>query len=234
MNDIIKYNIPEVYNKILDPIGKAVLNRLFPDDFELYLVAIEVRDDDDMLQPIKELLVFPVNPDSIMLIQRKIIDIRKTFQGIHVNDVDTFVPIPLNISGTFGRKFRILFSGSENPTNALNFKTGFGTTKVLKNIVDMSKMRNESGKPYRTIFYCLPFGGNEVYTVEINECRFSQSMQNNMMWNYDLNMTAVAPGNIGSFTNLTYGMNSLVTIGSLQKIINNTVDIGKNILANVL
>ena len=98
----------------------------------------------------------------------------------------------------------------------------------------MSKRKNQSGKPYRVIYYNLPFGGNEVYTVEINECRFNQSMQNNMMWHYDLSMTAVAPGNIGTFSDLTSRLNNLVTIGALQKIVNAVYNEGKSLLANAI
>lgn len=230
MNNTVKQALPFVADKILDPMGISILNRLFPEDFELYLVALEVRDDEDLIEPIKELLVFPVNPESLMLIQRKMVEIKKSFQGIHINDVDTFIPMPISITGTFGKSFKILFGGSK----VIQYKTGFGVTKILKNIVDLSKRKNQSGKPYRVIFYNLPFGGNEVYTVEINECRFNQSMQNNMMWNYDLSMTAVAPGNIGTFTDLTSRLNNLVTIGALQKIVNATYNEGKSLLANAI
>lgn len=201
----------------------SVLHLIDKDNFELYLVALEIRDEDSPLDNIKDMMIFPVNPDSIMYIMKTLTSIKKSFTGVHIIDNDTFVPSPINITGTFGRKIRTFYG------NGIEVKTGFGTIKKLHELIKLSKSKNDNGKPYRTIFYCLPF--SEVFTVEINECRFSQTMDRNRMWSYDLNMTAVAPGFIGNI-NESASIFNILSMNFLTKVINDTFESAKHIVWN--
>ena len=188
--------------------GEAALYALFPDNYELYLVILQVVDDD--LNEVKDYLVFPVNPDSIMRIQKTFTNIKKSFSSVHVIDNNSFVPFPISMNGSFGRGLRTVFTGN----SLITVKTGFGVVTYLKNLITLSKKTNENGRPYRTVLYNLTFG--ETYTVEVNECRYSQSMGTNRIWNYDLNMTTVSPGDIGD-TSLNVSMASMMAFKTINE-----------------
>lgn len=196
-----------VLNQIVSPAGEAILHSQMPDDFELYLIALQVVDDEN--NNIEDFMLFPVNPNSAMQIQKSFTNIKKSFNAVHVNENDSFVPMPINLTGNFGRKLRIIVTGN----SSIPMKTGYGAIKYLKNLILLSKSSNANGKPLRTILYNLAFG--EIYTVEINECRFSQSVEQSRIWNYDLNMTAVAPGDIGN-TNFNLKLEQLIVFNVLN------------------
>jgi len=194
--------------KLALPMAETGLHLVMPNMFELYLVALEVRDDDDNFDPVKEMFVFPVNPDSIMLISKTITSVKKTFNGAHVNVNKTFNPFPISLNGTFGRGIRtVITKGSVIPV-----ATGYGAMKILEGIIAQSKDTNEKGKSYRLILHLLPFG--ESYTIEVNECKFNMTMEKNRLWYYDLMITAVAPGNI----NNNFVSSSVIGLSLLQKL----------------
>ena len=70
-------------------------------------------------------------------------------------------------------------------------KTGYGLIKMLKNIIDESFKIDDKGNPCILIFnnYAL----NTHYVVEVMQSSFSQSVENNMIWYYNIEMKAVAP-----------------------------------------
>ena len=207
------------------PGGRAALSVALPNDFELYLIAIEIRDDEGIPGGvIKDFMVFPVNPDSILYVQNNIASVTKTMGGIHIDDNDTFIPRPINLRGNFGRNFKIFLNGDR----AIDLKTGYGTTKYLEKMVDLSRQKNNNGKPYRTILHNLSFGSS--YTVNIDDCKFNQDVNgSNMIWNYDLNVTAVAPSDLDVFQS-TFSRLGLTGIFLLQKVIEVTYGAGKELL----
>lgn len=211
-------------NKLKQPGGRAILSATLPNEFELYLIAIEIRDDEGIPGGvIKDFMVFPVNPDSILYVQNNIASITKTMGGVHIDDNDTFIPRPINLKGSFGRNFKIFLNGDK----AIDLKTGYGTIKYLEKMVDLSRGKNNNGKPYRTILHNLAFGSS--YTVNIEDCKFSQDMNSNMIWNYDLNTTIVAPADLNVFQS-TFSRIGLTGIFILQKVIEATYKVGKELL----
>ena len=84
-------------------------------------------------------------------------------------------------------------------------------------LISLSKQNSQDGKPYRTILYNLAFG--DITTVEILDCKFTQTQQETRIWNYDQNMMAVAPGNIGT-VNFNYGLNNIFSINFMTKVFN--------------
>jgi len=169
------------------------------------------------LDPIEDVLVFPVNPDSVLRVQRTLANVKKSAGGVHVVDNETFVPFPISLSGTFGgRKFKILLGGSAFD---ISLKTGFGVIQKMKEIVEKSKTKSfGEGNPYRLILHLLPF--NESYTVIVNECRYSQSMDRNRIWHYDMSLMAVAPSLKGGIGESFFDTMRLTV---LQKIITSTL-----------
>jgi hypothetical protein len=181
-------NANAAVKSLIDSGTQVALNSYDPDNFELYVIALELRDDDDSENPIKDYFVFPVNPDSIMRLQKTLANVKKSFGGVHAFDNESFVPYPISLSGNFGgSKLKILIGNNDS----ISIKTGFGATKKLQSIVDSSRGKGTQGKPLRLILHLLPF--SESVTIIVHECRYYQNMSMNRIWQYDFTATAVAP-----------------------------------------
>lgn len=192
--------------------SKAYLNSMFPNEFEYYMLTLELRRNG----LVEDTLIFPVTPDSFYETTQHLVNIKKTNNSV-VSLINTsFAPRTIQISGTFGRKIRILFgkqSTIENENNSFagfkfskdininkkvfgkgikidtglsgGIKTGFGVTKYLESIINKSF----SSAGYMLFLYNPMLGNN--YLVECTDKTFSQSMQNNMLWNYQLTFKAL-------------------------------------------
>jgi len=72
-------------------------------------------------------------------------------------------------------------------------KTGYGVVKMLQAILSKSVGHDNQGRPFRLFFYNMAFGESYQVVVPSNGMRFYQDLSNNMIWNYDLRLTVVAP-----------------------------------------
>lgn len=72
-------------------------------------------------------------------------------------------------------------------------KTGYGVIKMLQAILSKSVGHDNQGRPFRLFFYNMAFGESYQVVVPSNGMRFYQDISNNMIWNYDLRLTVVAP-----------------------------------------
>lgn len=72
-------------------------------------------------------------------------------------------------------------------------KTGYGVVKMLQAMLSKSVGHDSSGRPFRLFFYNMAFGESYQVVVPPNGVRFYQDLSNNMIWNYDLRLTIVAP-----------------------------------------
>ncbi|MBJ7437214.1 MAG: hypothetical protein JHC54_16435 [Acinetobacter sp.] len=204
------------HSDYIQSVGLATASALFPNEFEYYMMALELVTSDDKLI---DYLVFPVMPESISRSEQKITSIKKTFSGIVVTGTASFVPIDFEIQGTFGRGLKILLGGSNYDFGAAKYstrdgnfnrlstldsnrlknaifnstiKTGYGVTKVLQSMIDKADTLDSNGQPLRLHFYNPAFG--ESYLVKVTRTNFSQNeSQNNMFWRYSFSMTAIAP-----------------------------------------
>lgn len=207
-NNVYVNNIKET---IFSPMGQVLLHNTLPNEFELYLIALQVVDDDN--NEIIDYLVFPVNPSSVMQVQKTFTNIKKTFNAVHINENNTFPVSPINMNGNFGRNFKFVITQKRT----VPLKTGYGTVKYLSNLIKTSKGNNSRGRPYRTILYNLVFG--DIHTVEIIDCKFTQSQTETKIWNYDLSMMIVAPGDIGN-TSLNFRIEHLLGFTMAKKVMN--------------
>jgi len=190
------------YADLLSGIGRSVLNVKYPKEFELYMCALELLDQDSKTL---RYFVFPVMPSSIEEIKPQITNIKKTLAGVTVLSNPTFIPGDISISGNFGRKFRVLIGKDYvDLTSSLDFtiknkkkeqvfnaqmKTGYGVCKVLERIIDESKVVDEKGVR-RLIFYNPALGNS--YLVKPTNLKFSTSQESNMIWNYSLSFKTIA------------------------------------------
>lgn len=72
-------------------------------------------------------------------------------------------------------------------------KTGYGVVKMLQAMLSKSVGHDNQGRPFRLFFYNMAFGESYQVVVPSNGMRFYQDLSNNMIWNYDLRLTIVAP-----------------------------------------
>lgn len=206
LRDTIKNT--SIKNGIVDAaiqFGKSALHTVMPDDYEYYLCSFELY---DSKMNKKGFLSFVVMPDQITESYSPIQSVVKTNSGIVTTFNETFSPINITISGTFGKKFRIVsnyidpgskqlrsgggnFSLNLNVGNAFNIgmKSGYGLTKILSNILQSSTETDNFGQPYFLIFNNYAF--NTSYIVNVTNFQFNQGYENNMIWYYSINMTAV-------------------------------------------
>ena len=233
---------------LLLSVSQAGLNAIYPNEFEFYLVALELV---DQYNNSIDYFSFPISPDSINEIQSQITNIKNTSNGIISMITNKFVPKVISMKGTFGRRFRVLLknnatinfssfsfsgffnqAGLQNNVNILeqatfdpSIKSGYGSVKCLEAICKKSLSVDQTGNPMYKLFFYNPILGNN-YMVEVIEFESSQNMERNRIPSYSLQLKAIAPlENIVDF-DLKKSMVKNLTADNLSK--------GANMIANQL
>lgn len=234
------------YEALIRDIGKAGANALFPNDFEYYVVTLELVDSNDRTI---EFLSFPVSPEVLTYDNVPVTTIKKTLGGVNSTSSSTFNPRQISLQGTFGRKFRLLI-GSPNKNNILSpystqqgfwgsiergvtsiknavfdpkIKRGYGVTKLLEAIVEKSKGLDDKNEPMRLFFYNPALGHS--FLVKPGPFQLSQNRDSsNMMWRYSLQLTAIAPLNRIESRNARTSLLKSTSIDALQGQANRTAN----------
>lgn len=258
MTEQAQQKLKDIAGELVSNEGKVLLHAIFPNDFEYYLMAFELMDDKNVI----ERFIFPVNPDSYSSSEDFLTDVKKTTYGVVTLTNNSFQPRRLSLNGTFGRKFRIML-GSRGSSGELlmklpdlenrmmqmsgmgmgglidatsfipNIKTGYGALRLMEKIIQMSKMAR-NGKPLKLIFYNMTY--NEQWVVRVNTFAKNMSKDNNMVWEYSLEMDAVAPAAYGTAAGQALRVAKMATVGAINQQVNNTIGkettgfIGKAIL----
>lgn len=203
-------------------IGGQALASLYPNDFEWYMVALELADSDDNTI---DYLTFPIMPDSISKTEPTRTNIKKSMAGVTVLSTPSYSPQEINIKGSFGRQFKILINpkpdasinSSSKSVSAgkhhlvdiakksgsisglafsnfnLNVKTGYGVMKILQAMASKSVGLDDKDKPLRLYFYNMALGESYLVAIPPSGVQFSQDLSKNMIWNYNLTLIALAP-----------------------------------------
>lgn len=95
----------DIISSQFSKLGKEKMSQLYPRDFEVYMCALELVDDN--LFPV-DYFAFPVMPRSITKTESESTTIQHSFNGITVFNKKGFIPDELNIQGDFGRSFKIM------------------------------------------------------------------------------------------------------------------------------
>lgn len=203
--------VNEYYN-LVEKVGKAGANALFPNEFEYYLVQFELTDSDGRSI---DSLVFPVNPRSLEISEAYQNTVTKTAHGVVAYSNQTFNPYDITMSGTYGRSFKTLFVpqvrvrdltetglSQISPTFNASIKTGYGATKKLEGILKDAQKLDDKNKPKKLYFYCPIFNISAI--VKVMNTSFDMSEGTNMMWNYSLSMKAIADANRMNFNVLKH------------------------------
>lgn len=250
-------SINRKYQELLTAVGKTALNALFPYDFEVYMMALELTDSEGNTI---DYLSFPIMPESITKAEPKRTNIKVASTSTTVLSSASFIPEEITIKGNFGRTFNILLSPKEpsisgvaystksgvydltqinNKNNVLavkmpafnvGIKTGYGAIRILKSIISKSNGVDKSGKPFRLFFYNLALGESYLVTVPNSGITVSQNLQKNMIWEYNLTLNTLA--NLSSLHS-QIKRSSLLKVAStdvIQKGINSTLSVVKNML----
>lgn len=184
-------------------IGKAALHVMSPDNYEYYMCSLELIDCSNNQIGFISFIVMPNNiSESAQPIQTQ----TKTKNGMVTLFNDSFTPVNIAIQGTFGRKFRLVI-GNVDPSekgkkflngylgkigSTITVKSGYGLTRVLKYILQKANELDDKGRPYILLYNNYSF--NSSYVVDVVNYSFNQSIKNNMLWFYDIQLKAIAPG----------------------------------------
>ena len=198
-------------------IGIEAVSQLYPNDFEVYMVALELVDSEDNTI---DYLTFPIMPESISKVEPTRTNIKKSMSGVTVLTNPSFTPQEITIKGNFGRNFKIILgdnsSNSEFSTNAgkydlysildqkvvslmslgefnVGVKTGYGLIKILKAMISKSIGVDKKGLPFKLYFYNMALGESYLVAIPPSGAQFSQDISKNMIWEYNITMTVLAP-----------------------------------------
>lgn len=185
-------------------VGKAALHAMAPDNYEYYMCSLELIDCSGNQVGFISFVVMPNNiTESTTPIQTQ----TKTKNGMVTLFNNSFAPVNISLQGTFGRKFKIvtdMVDPSEKGKNFFNsnigkiagigiaVKSGYGLTRVLQYILKKTNELDTQGRPYILLFNNYSF--NSSYVVDVMSYSFNQSIENNMLWFYELQLKAIAPG----------------------------------------
>jgi hypothetical protein len=195
------------YFDLRNKIGGALLNSLFPNEFEYYLISLELVDSDDKSVL---LFIFPITPADLQESYSPITNIKKTLGGVTILKNHTFIPREISIRGSFGRELKLLIGDVSFSANAFVFqnsinevdinkfsarvKTGYGCIKILEKIIYQSQQMDSKGNPYKLYFYNPIFGNSYIVeVVSFSQQQSSQNQQMNMIPNYNLNLKGIMP-----------------------------------------
>lgn len=229
--------VSDKYKRLLSSFGKNFVNSSFPNDFEAYLMSFELVDSNNTTI---EYFMFPIMPEEISESKKTLTTIRKTSSGINSMFNPTFTPISIGIKGNFGRQFKIMMNndivalvgvfgkllnknrskGFSLPEFDISVKTGYGVMKKFQSIIEKSFSLDENGRPHKLFFNNYAF--NTSYMVEIESISFDQNMASNMIWNYSLEMTALAPTEY-VYEKYRNSLNKLMSFSNYSKLTTNII-----------
>lgn len=233
---------------LVSTVGRSIISTQYPNDFELYMCSLELADSQGNTI---DNFVFPVMPEGITKSEPKRTTILNTAGGITVLTSPVFCPKEISIRGNFGRTFKILISTGEagaltgaafsisagkralyqiqgkstsslkTPNFDASLKTGYGCIKTLQAIIDKSNGVDENGFPMQLYFYNMALGESYLVTIPPSGISFAQNIQKNMIWEYNLNMTVIAPleAVLGS-SKVTSSITQMCTAAAIQKGVN--------------
>lgn len=238
------------FKELVGSMGRPALGALYPNDFEVYMMTLEVV---DSLEETQAYLSFPILPSEVVKTESELTNIKRTAGGIVALTTNVFTQQEITISGNFGRSFKILIGQEDLSLRALgdilkkglkqgfgsigsksvfnkSIKTGFGCTKLLQSIITLSTQLDSRGKPYRLYLYNPTLGEN--YLVEKSSATFRQDKESsNAMWEYLVSFKILAPAEDIPFSKQTKSLSKTLVKGIQQNTLNILASKTLNIVA---
>ena len=199
--------------------GRDGMAKQYPRDFELYMCALELVDDND---DTVDYFGFPVMPSNISKTETEATTVQTSFTGITVFNKQGYTPDEISIEGDFGRAFKLLsweedgyypgfatqkaiedgfYTSDQINSNfkdikqefLVGVKTGFGCTKILQSIIHKAKSHGPTGMTYKLYLYNQALGESYLVVPTKQPLTLSQNEQSsNMIWKYQLNLVIIA------------------------------------------
>lgn len=188
----------------------ALMSSLYQVDFEAYMITLELTDSKGVTL---DYFTFPIMPNELSIREDIPVKIENTFGGVNSISSNVFSPKEINLSGSFGRQFRLLFRNKlsiplsskaiqerDYGVNGIkrkqlelsnNLKTGFGCIKVLQSIVNRAVEVDQYDECNKLYMYNMAYG--ESYVVKPISFRGHQNVSNSGIWQYDLSLRATCP-----------------------------------------
>lgn len=231
-------NAKNKYNQLLSNVGRSALSTLYPLDFELYSLGLELVDSNNKTVMY---LTFPIMAESIQVTYPSRTSFQQTFGGVSVVSNSSFAPRTIQIQGNFGRSFKLdsssistdlagqltklnvwkrSYDGMGSPTFVPGVHTGYGFVKKLQLLLEESTTLDQNNKPYSLFFYNLSLNENYRVVLMPQGVNVSQSVRKNMIWEYSFSLLAVSPiikKNVEQVANNL--VNSVVNTGFLAQTI---------------
>lgn len=168
--------------------------------------------------------LFPVMPESLVVVQRYLQTVTPTQGGVFVDDYGR-APSPVILTGTFGRSPRLDIASSQDsilanadrlrtqlarqtgdgvsplnavldPSSPFRALTGYKLVKLLSEMVDLSHTPDpRTGELPRAKFYNFAFG--QFFEVALTGFQAQMDVRRNGIWGYELQMTLLKRINYG-------------------------------------
>lgn len=203
--------------------GREYLNSLYPSEFEYYACAFELCDENNQRIEYFSFPVLPMSiqesKNSIANIKKTYggitITNSATFVPFQISlsgdfgrkfrrvDFKQIQKIEGKIDSTKtkevtnenGEKEQMMFGElsevKSKPIFSSDYKTGYASVKILESMLNKAQGWDVARKPLRLFFYNLSLNSNHL--VEPNSIVISQSKDRNMIWQYSIQLMAVAP-----------------------------------------
>jgi hypothetical protein len=205
------------FRRLVNEVGRAALHSLYPNEFEAYFCSLELV---DYLGRTIDFFAFPVMPKSMSYGYPTATNIKQSDGGVTIMKRPHFVPRDIQIMGNFGKRFKFLVGRNQVDAMAIRFsssagvftkeevmagglqtkaailnsqiRTGYGCTKILQSIIDKAQaLDTVTGQQFSLYFYNTVIG--ESYLVEPLNMELKMGMDENMIWNYTLQLKGVSP-----------------------------------------
>ena len=229
MNTEILEKIKPIVGDTLNEVARATLHSLFPKEFEMYMVTLELTDTEGLTM---EMFTFPINPKTISKTEVYTKSINRAYNNVVVTKSSSFTPCDITLRGNFGKIFKMLhrtmnieFSAIKSVGELITtLKGGYGCLKVLQSICQTSNELDKRGNPYLLYFHNYTLG--ESYQVEV--LNLNIDLDTSMVYNYSLSLKILKDVN-NDMKRTQFLIHNIA-----QKAINRVVNAGKDILGSML
>lgn len=217
-----------------------LLHTLFPNQFEYYMIGLALENSKGIET---DRFIFPIKPSSLTNPDSIAANVIRTQGGVVSTYVNGFSPNIVQISGHFGRDFKLMVmdrkdygeymakkTKGETWESARKFVsntvvTGYGAFNKMRYIFGKSKELDPLGKPYKTVFYNMPY--SQKFYVQLLNLDSNISTDKNLIHQYTLTMKK-----IGLASNKLIDGNKITSNGILAGI-NASVNTTKSILKQI-
>lgn len=193
------------FNRLSKSMSRSMLSVLYPNDFEVYLMALELVDSEGNTV---DSISFPVMPSHIQKTEHTRISVKKAANSLVVLSSNSKAPSEIIIRGDFGRGLKLMlhpnrdavegyaFRGLsfQSPEFEVGVKTGYGAFKLMQSIINRCTQLDSKGNPYRLILYNMAIGEIYIVVPTPTGIMLSQTQDRNMIWTYSITFTIL--GNV--------------------------------------